>query len=131
MTLDQVKSDLKEIQYNYAKQKKLDGASRTIGASKITKKVELYNEAVRNAPVKLYEVYVSLYVNNNTQLTLSFDWDCSLEYVKRMTRKLRLFLKNQLEGGEQNGCIVSSVLSLVYYFVFTKRSNKNKIKSFN
>ena len=91
MTLDQVKSDLKEIQYYYAKQKELDGASRTIGASKIAKKVELY------------EVYVSLYVNNNTQLTLSFDWDCSLEYVKRLTRKLRLFLKNQLEGGEKDG----------------------------
>ena len=103
MTLDQVKSDLKEIQYYYAKQKELDGASRTIGASKIAKKVELYNAAVRNAPVKLYEVYVSLYVNNNTQLTLSFDWDCSLEYVKRLARKLRLFLKNQLEGGEKNG----------------------------
>ena len=103
MTLDQVKSDLKEIQYYYAKQKELDGASRTIGASKIAKKVELYNAAVRNAPVKLYEVYVSLYVNNNTQLTLSLDWDCSLEYVKRLTRKLRLFLKNQLEGGEKDG----------------------------
>ena len=67
MTLDQVKSDLKEIHYYYAKQKELDGASRTIGASKITKKVELYNEAVRNAPVKLYEVYVSLYVNNRSE----------------------------------------------------------------
>ena len=100
MTLDQVKSDLKEIQYYYAKQKELDGASRTIGASKITKKVELYNEAVRNAPVKLYEVYVSLYVHNNTQLTLSFDWDCSLEYVKRQLRKLRIFLKEQLEKEE-------------------------------
>lgn len=33
MTLDQVKSDLKEIQYYYAKQKELDGASRTIGAT--------------------------------------------------------------------------------------------------
>ena len=38
MTLDQVKSDLKEIQYYYEKQKELDGASRTIGASKITRK---------------------------------------------------------------------------------------------
>ena len=62
--------------------------------------MELYNEAVRNAPVKLYEVYVSLYVNNNTLLTLSFDWDCSLEYVKRLARELQSFLKEQLEGGE-------------------------------
>lgn len=100
MTLEQVKSDLKEIQYYYAKQKELDGAARTVGTSKIAQKVERYNEAVRNAPVKLYEVYVSLYVHNNTQLTLSFDWDCSLEYVKRLNRKLRHFLKNQLEGGE-------------------------------
>lgn len=100
MTLEQVKSDLKEIQYYYARQKELDQAARTVGTSKIAQKVELYNQAVRNAPIKLYEVYVSLYVNNNTQLTLSFDWDCSLEYVKRLNRKLRYFLKNQLEGGE-------------------------------
>ena len=100
MTLEQVKSDLKEIQYYYAKQKELDGASRTVGMSRVAEKAERYNAAVRNAPVKLYDVYVSLYVNNNTQLTLSFDWDCSLEFVKRLNRKLRLFLKNQLEGGE-------------------------------
>lgn len=37
MTLDQVKSDLKEIQYYYAKQKELDGASRTVGASRIAR----------------------------------------------------------------------------------------------
>ena len=30
MTFDQVKSDLKEIQYYYAKQKELDGALRTV-----------------------------------------------------------------------------------------------------
>lgn len=57
MTLEQVKSDLKEIQYYYANQKDLEGAARIIGTSKIAEKVKLYNEAVRKAPVKLYEVY--------------------------------------------------------------------------
>ena len=100
MKLEQVKSDLKEIQYYYANQKDLEGAARIIGTNKIAEKVKLYNEVVRKAPVKLYEVYVSLYVHNNTQLTLSFDWDCSLEYVKRQLRKLRIFLKEQLEKEE-------------------------------
>ena len=100
MKLEQVKADLKEIQYYYANQKDLEGAARIIGTNKIAEKVKLYNEVVRKAPVKLYEVYVSLYVHNNTQLTLSFDWDCSLEYVKRQLRKLRIFLKEQLEKEE-------------------------------
>lgn len=100
MTIEQVRADLKEIRYYYAKRKDLDSAARTVGKSRIAEKAERYNQAVRDAPVKLYDVYVSLYINNNTQLVLSFDWDCSVEYVKRLNRQLCQFLKNQLEGGE-------------------------------
>jgi len=102
MTIEQVKTDLREIRYYYAKQKDLDGAARCVGTSSIKEKVERYNEAVRKAPVKLYDVYVSLYVNNNTQLVLSFDWDCSSEYVKRLNRQLCRFLQEELskEGSE-------------------------------
>jgi len=102
MTLEQVKADLRDIRYYYAKQKDLDGAARSVGTSSIKEKVERYNEAVRKAPVKLYDVYVSLYVNNNTQLVLSFDWDCSSEYVKRLNRQLCRFLQEELSKGNES-----------------------------
>ncbi len=99
ITLKQVKADLREIRYYYAKQKDLDGAARSVGTSTVTEKVERYNAAVRKAPVRLYDVYVSLYVNNNTQLVLSFDWDCSLEYVKRLNRQLCQYLLEEINKG--------------------------------
>lgn len=100
ITMRQVKEDLREIRYYYAKQKEMEGASRTVGTSKITEKIERYNEAVRRAPVRLYDLYVSLYVNNNTQLTVALDWDYSLDYIKKLNHRLCQFLINQLEGGE-------------------------------
>ena len=96
-TIQQIRRDLEEIRYYYAKQKEFDGASKNVGASSIAAKVERYNAAVRKAPPRLYDVYVSLYVNNNTQLVLSFDWDCSPDYVKRLNRRLCEFLQKELK----------------------------------
>ena len=104
MTLEDVKADLRELRYYYARQRDLDGASRLVGKSKIAEKAERYNAAVRKAPVKLYDLYISLYVNNNTQLVVALDWDCTVDYIKQLCYKLRVFLKKELErGGEGNG----------------------------
>lgn len=96
-TIQQIKADLREIRYYYAKQKDLDGAAHTVGTSKISQKLERYNAAVRNAPIRLYDLYISLYVNNNTQLVVSFDWDCTVDHIKRLNRQLCLFLQKELE----------------------------------
>lgn len=104
MTLDEVKADLRELRYYYSKQRDLDGASHLVGKSVIAEKAERYNAAVRKAPVKLYDLYVSLYVNNNTQLVVALDWDCTVDYIKQLCYKLRVFLKKEMErGGEGNG----------------------------
>lgn len=102
MKIQKVKDDLREIRYYYAKQKDMEGASRTVGASKIIEIIARYNSAVQKAPVRLYDLYVSLYVNNNTQLTVALDWDYAVDYINRLNRKLCMFLKNQLEGGEDD-----------------------------
>ncbi|MCM1219812.1 MAG: hypothetical protein NC548_35525 [Lachnospiraceae bacterium] len=103
ITMQQIKSDLREIRYYYAKQKDLDNASHTVGASKITEIAKRYNDAVQDAPIRLYDVYVSLYINNRTQYGLAVDWNCSLEYIKRLNRQLCDFLLekfNKREGGD-------------------------------
>lgn len=97
VTLEQVRTDLREIKYYYAKQKELDNASKYTGQSAIIDRVNTYNKAMRQAPVLLYDLYVSLYVNNNTQSVLAYDWDCSTEYVKRLNKQLCGFLQNELE----------------------------------
>ena len=56
----------------------------------------MYNKAMQKAPIKLYDVYISLYINNNTQETLAFDWGVSSEYIKMLNKSLCEFLQRQL-----------------------------------
>ena len=97
ITMSQIRKDLRHIRYYYSKQKEFETAARAVGMHEIAETAELYNAAVRKAPVRLYDVYVSLYIYNNTQLVLSFDWDCSVDYIKRLNRQLCEFLQTQLE----------------------------------
>ncbi len=96
MTIQQVKKDLRSIRYYYSKQKDFETAARTVGMNEIAETAERYNAAVRKAPIRLYDVYVSLYIHNNTQLVLSFDWDCTAEYIRRLNKQLCEFLQKQL-----------------------------------
>ena len=55
-----------------------------------------YNKAMQKASIKLYDVYISLYINNNTQETLAYDWGVSSEYIKMLNKSLYEFLQEQL-----------------------------------
>ncbi len=96
-TIQEIRKDLRAIRYYYSKQKEFEKAAETVGASKVTETVRRYNQAVTNAPPRLYEVYVELYVHNNTQETLSFDWDCCVEYVKQLNKQLCEFFIDQFK----------------------------------
>ena len=74
ISLKQIRQDLREIRYYYSKQ----------------------NEAMKRAPIKLYDVYISLYINNNTQEALAFDWDVCCEYIRKLNKSLCEFLQRQL-----------------------------------
>ncbi|MBQ7340510.1 MAG: hypothetical protein IJW43_06635 [Clostridia bacterium] len=91
-SIQEIKEDLKMIRYYYSKEKEFEAASKVTGKSNLTLLIEKYNQAVRNAPIRLYEVYVSLYVHNNTQLVLSFDLDCSPDYVRKLNNKCNIHL---------------------------------------
>lgn len=100
-TMEQIKSDLQEIRYYYSKQRELDGAAKGIGESSVKEKTKKYNAVIRKAPIKLYDLYVSLYVYNNTQFAVSLDWECSPDYIKRLNKKLCLFLQTELRKQEK------------------------------
>lgn len=96
ITLEQIREDLKDIRYYYSKQELFDHATVRVVRNTILEKVERYNNAMQDAPLKLYDLYISLYVRNNTQLALSFDWDYSSDYIKQLNRKLCEFLQKKL-----------------------------------
>ena len=71
MQTETIKEDLKGIRYYYARRKLFEKASNTIGENLILQKIDTYNKAIRTAPPRLYDLYVSLYLENNTQESLS------------------------------------------------------------
>lgn len=96
MTSKQIRSELKEVRYYYARKDVFDKAFKEIDNNVITELVKKYNEAVCTAPPKLFDIYVSLYVNNNTQESLSEQLDYSPDYVHKLNDKLIKFLQEKL-----------------------------------
>ena len=56
------------------------------------------------APPQLYDLYISLYVHNNTQAALAYEWDFCNDHIKRLNKQLcEYFLKvfsNEKQGDE-------------------------------
>lgn len=100
ITIEQVREDLKEIRYYYAQLKDVDRVSKSVGGSERRAMVERYNAAVCKAPIRLYHLYGALYVDNNTQLVVALDWDCSVDYIKRLNKQLCKFLQEELNKEE-------------------------------
>lgn len=101
-TKEEVREDLKEIRYYCSKQRDFENAAKTIGSSAAIEKVKAYNEAIQTAPIRLYDLYVSLYVNNNTQAVVAEDWGISCDYVRKLTKNLYEYFMSALDkGGEQ------------------------------
>ncbi len=101
VTMRQIREDLREIRYYYSKRELLDKASKVILPNSVLEKVERYNQAVANAPIRLYDLYVSLYVQNNTQAALSYDWDFSPDYIKQLNKQLCEYLFGVFNGGKE------------------------------
>lgn len=91
---------LKEIQYYYAHEKEFARADRIVGQSNVREKADRYNAAVRTAPPVLYDLYVSLYVDYNTQTIAAEDMDYSVSHIKRLNRRLCEFLATELNRGD-------------------------------
>ena len=99
--INEVREDLKEIRYYCSKQKDFENAAKTIGNSTAVEKVRTYNEAIQAAPIRLYDLYVSLYVNNNTQAVVAEDWGLTSDYVRKMNKKLyEYFISEFSKRGE-------------------------------
>jgi len=63
MTFDEIRKDLKEIRYYYSRKDVFENAENTIGGNCILRKIDKYNDVVKQAPPKLYDIYNGLYHN--------------------------------------------------------------------
>jgi len=92
VTIKQVRDDLRDIRYYYSKKDIFDSASVKIVQNEVVEKVKRYNEAISKAPPRLYDLYIALYTQNNTQAALSYEWDFSPDYIKELNLALCQFL---------------------------------------
>ncbi len=96
ITLNEIRADLRDIKYYYARRKMFYQTSNVVGRNIIMEKVELYNACVCSAPPRLYDIYVSLYLNNHTQESLSENIGYTVEYISKLNGQLIRFLQNNL-----------------------------------
>ncbi len=96
MMLKEIRTDLTEIRYYYAHKKVFDEAICITGSNIIMDKVQRYNEAVSQAPLRQYEIYVGLYINNNTQEWLAEELGYTPEYIQMLNKQLLLYLQKTL-----------------------------------
>lgn len=97
LTTVQVRNDLREIRYYYSMQDLFDRSAKTVKPLAILQKVERYNTAMQNAPARLFVLYVSLYVEKNTQAALALEWQLTSDYIKELNNKLISFLQSALK----------------------------------
>ena len=101
MTVKEIRNDLKDIKYYYSRKDKIDKASQIIGANGIYAKVEKYNKAICEAPLRMYDLYIGLYKDNKTIMDLANTISYSFEYVAKLNQKLvKYFEKYFNEKGE-------------------------------
>lgn len=97
ISLDDLREDLKDVRYFYMRKKIFDGNVQNVGTAIIQKKVEKYNAVIVNAPAKLYDLYVGLYVEGKTQGQFSVEMGYSEKYIQRQNKQLLLFLQENLK----------------------------------
>ncbi len=102
LTLKKIREDLKEVRYYYARKEIFDSAIGGIGVNAVMDKVKKYNTAVQSAPPDLYDLYICLYVKNNTQEGLAMDLGYTPEYIQMRNKKLLLFLQSYLKDEEDS-----------------------------
>ena len=87
-TINIVREELSDIRHYYANIKDFERVSKEIGNPNALEMVETYNRVVKKAPIKLFNLYVCLYIDNNSQETVSIDWGYSVGYIKKLNKKL-------------------------------------------
>ncbi len=96
--LSTIRKDLKEIRYYYVRKSLFDDAVKRTGfVNDIKDKVYRYNEVMRKASPRLYDIYYSLYIKNHTQESLSEELGYTPEYIQVLNKKLLKFLQSAIK----------------------------------
>lgn len=105
ITLEQIRDDLREIRYYYARKTQVDDVSKKIGDPAVRCLVEKYNRAICIAPLRLYDIYACLYVRGQTQEELADELSYTPQYIRKLIAQLPSYFKtkfNEMEVKQWN-----------------------------
>lgn len=97
VSLSEIRADLREIRYFYSRQKIFADATKIVGSNSIVEKAQKYNDYMKNAPVRLCDLYIGLYVRGLTQEALAVELGYTPEYVQMIHKQLLLYLQEQMK----------------------------------
>lgn len=96
LELNEIRKDLKDIKYYYSRKKLFEEGYNFTGQNEIMEKVRRYGDIIITASPKLYDLYVSLYIKNHTQASLSDELGYTPEYIQMLNKKLLEFFQEKL-----------------------------------
>mgnify|MGYP005771319671 CR=1 FL=1 len=91
MTIEAVKSDLKEVKFYYAHR---EIYARALAESKnqIVKLVGVYEDYMEKAPAELFALYHCLIIEGKSRNQVIDEWHISLTHLKMLYSRLCLYL---------------------------------------
>ena len=91
-TIQEIRSDLMDIRYYFSRKESFEKLSGLNIRCEIEEKIEHYNNLMAMANPTLIDLYVNLYLKENTQEGVSYDMGYSQTYIYKINRKLLEFL---------------------------------------
>ena len=96
ISLDLIKNELEDIKYYYSRKDMFDKAFNSVGKNEILQTVERYNAIICSAPPKVYEMYVTLYIECCTYEAAAEALCYSVNYVYKTHKKILDFFFNAM-----------------------------------
>ena len=96
-SVKEIRDDLKNIRYFFSRKNFFDEVSTSLGENNIKDLIQAYQSAICYAPPRLYDLFVSLYMQNLSQEELSYQIGYSPEHISRLNGQLVRFLQTQLD----------------------------------
>ena len=88
LTAETVKRDLRDIRYYYSRKAELDATEKVLGPLAVRRTAAKYNCAVKEAPLRLYDLYASLYV----ALELGY----TPQYIRKLIAELVVYFQKNI-----------------------------------
>ena len=112
MTIEKIKKDLETINYYYIRKKFIDLYGDKFIASNVYDLLNKYKVALKDAPLKLYDIFCEIYIGNKTQSRVANEIGYTVEYVCKLNKKLLDYLLNYFNNSTIRAANLSDAPSL-------------------